>query len=312
MNKLQFLIGKCMKENKTPESYWNVRPDDGITPLPAHILHGSEAHYVNQAKLTRFPDVLRTLICLRGMAGSDLAADLYRDITMDIGSNIPTIKDLHNFVLLNLVGISLSWWLFGLGQPMAQPFFLDSLDPGKKLNDYIRNLNYKQGWSDLEGKWFLTQTHESTEKKTIHRVMIRLMSGLPKMQFFPPMPPVVDVYKRLERVIQSFVLPKRCPEWMAKTVTILRTSGWKTCILMLVRQASISHWHLIGQVPRRKSSRLAFAISLLFDLYGEQQGMEYYLTVLNLEAQAQGFEDLSEVAESAVWKINNSVLSPED
>ena len=35
------------------------------------------------------------------------------------------------------------WWLFGIGHPMSQPFFLDSLDPDKKLNDYVRNLNYK-------------------------------------------------------------------------------------------------------------------------------------------------------------------------
>ena len=311
MNKLQFLIGKCIQENQTPESYLNVTPNDGPIPLPSEVSNGTELDYAQQAQLKRFPDVLRTLICLRGMASSDLAADLYRDVTLDIDTTPPTLKDLHNFVLVNLTGISLTWWLFGIGHPMSQPFFLDSLDPDKKLNDYVRNLNYKQGWSDLEGKWFLTQTHESTEKKTIHRVMIRLMSGLPKMQFFPPMPSVVDVYKRLERVTQEFVLPRDCPEWMGKTITILRTSPWKACILMLVRQASISHWHLIGQVPRRKSSRLAFAISLLFDLYGEQQGMEYYLTVLNLEAQAQGFEDLSEVAESAVWKRNSAPL-PED
>ena len=312
MDKLQFLIGKCIQENQTPESYLSVRPNDGRTPLPADILHGTELDYAQQARVKRFPEVLRTLICLRGMAASDLAADLYRDISQNIASTSLGIKDLHSFVDLNLSGISLTWWLFGVGHTVAQPFFLDSLDPGKKLNDYVRNLNYKQGWSDLEGKWFLTQTHESTEKKTIHRVMIRLMSGLPKMQFFPPMPSVVEVYKRLERVIQEFVMPRHAPEWMSKTMTILRTSGWKACILMLVRQASISHWHLIGQVPRRKSSRLAFAISLLFDLYGEQKGMEYYLTVLNLEAQAQGFEDLSEVAESAVWKTNNSAPSQED
>ena len=320
MNKIYNLIHQCLQTGLTPEHILQVPLEDTPEKLPPEIVQGDINTFVHDATYVRFPEVLRTFIYLRGMEASETAANLYIDITEDLKNSASanannedlTAQNMENFVNVYLAGVSLSWWLFGIGQAMCQPFFLNNLDPDKQLNDYVRNLNYKQGWSDLEGKWFLTQIHQSTEKKLTHRVMIRLMSGLPKMQFFPKMPAVIDVYKRLERVVQEFKLPDKCPIWMEETITILRNSTWRACILMLVRQGSVSHWQVVGQVPRRKSGRLAFAISLLFDLYGEQKGMEYYLTVLNLEAQAQGFEDLSAVARGAVWKLTSSDHSQKD
>lgn len=307
MNKFQSFLRLCLEEGITPEGYLQINQKNESRFLPEEITKKTFNECVQGALYGRFPRLLEQYVFMQGMSASKVCSGIYQDVHLECPETPLTYQTLSHFVQIHQAGISLSWWFFGIGELVYKDFFMSDLDPAKNLNDYVRNLKFKQGWSNIEAKWFITQIHEKTEKKIIHKVMMRLLAGMPKLSLFPPVPSVLEVYKRLEHAVINFVPPKTCPEWMLETVDILKQTTWKICTLMIVRQGSVSHWRVVEQTPRRKSTRLALVINILFEIYGEQKGLMYYLEVLNKEAQAQGFTDLRDVARGAIWNYTLSL-----
>ncbi len=307
MNVLHTILNQCVEKDICPEGLLELEP---ATPLSEVLQSGgsgsrkteiSEKSFYAKA-VQRFPKVLTLYISLAGIQAAKTVGVLTEEI---LEGNRRTVNGGKQAVItLYEAGISLSWWMFGAGSPMRTPPKLEMLSGDVPLTDYIRTLRFKQGWSDLESRWLITQTHESSQHKLTHRVISRVMTGMPRITLFPLMPDVVEVYKRIVAAVAAYEPDSTAEPWLVESVQYMQASPWRVCVLLLVRQGSISHWSVVGQQPRRKTERLAYVISLLLDLYGEHDGLTYYLRVLNEEAISLGFLDLAEVVRGAVWNIH--------
>ena len=300
--RLSALLSACCEQMLRPEAL--LKLDKKAAPLPAdfcRLTREEQLTLYNEAITLRYPKILELYIKLNGMQSAELVPKLCTEMLVPpkageaLAGSFPSLAGLYR------AGLSLSWWLFGLESPLRTALRLEHFPCAMSLADHIRTMRFKQGWNELESRWMITQTHGSTQKKLEHRILCRLMSGLPQIKLFPLMPSVIEVFQRLENAVLNIVQPSDCEDWLKDCLTLLKTSPWRCCVLMLVRQGSISHWQVVKQRPRRKSERLAYVLNLLFDLFGEHQGLLYYLRVLNEEARCQGFVNLSEVVRDAVW-----------
>ncbi|MBQ7609459.1 MAG: hypothetical protein IJU76_16060 [Desulfovibrionaceae bacterium] len=304
MNALRTILNLCVEKNLCPEGVLELAE---TMPLSKAIgrKRGKKADVLVDelytGALQRFPKVLSTYITVAGVQAAESAGVLAADI-LQVDSGLKGGRKA--IVALHEAGLSLSWWLLGLGAPMRTPPKLEEWPGEISLANYIRTLRFKQGWSDLESRWLITQTHESSQHKLAHRVISRVMTGMPRITLFPLMPDVISVYNRLIAAVNAYELTPDAEPWLSECIQLLQNSSWRVCVLMLVRQGSISHWSVVGQQPRRKSERLAYVISLVLDLYGEQEGLTYYMRVLNEEAMSIGFMDLADVVRRAVWNIH--------
>lgn len=300
--RLSVLLAACCEQMLRPEAL--LKLEDNVAPLPADfclITRQEQDMLYNEAIRIRYPKILELCIKLYGMQSADLLPKLCTEMLVPPRARETQSVKFSAFARLYHAGISLSWWLFGLESPLLTPLRVEELPCEMSLADHIRTMRFKQGWNELESRWMITQTHSNTQKKLEHRVLCRLMSGLPQIRLFPLMPSVVEVFQRLENTVLTYVLPKNSEDWLKDCISLLQASPWRCCVLMLVRQGSISHWQVVKQRPRRKSERLAYVLNLLFDLFGENEGLTYYLRVLNEEAKCLGFVNLFEVVRDAVW-----------
>lgn len=298
MNSCYALLAECLSKEVCPESI--LFPTQEKRPLPEGFSLAECDRIYTENLVQRLPKVFALYITLAGNHAAELVAQMSQEfLVLNHADNqeeqrYSMIRDLYE------AGISLSWWFFGIGNPLWLSPKLAEWPEQVSIADAVRTLRYMQGWSDLESRWLITQTHEASQHKLAHRVICRVMTSMPPIRFFPTMPDVLSVFDRIKEAIQSFVVPADAEEWLADSIALLQQSPWRACVLMLVRQGSISHWK-VRQKPRRKSERLAFVIALLFDLYGYQDGLEFYLRVLNEEAKTLGFLSLAEVVRGVVW-----------
>ncbi|MCR5815095.1 MAG: hypothetical protein K6G15_11485 [Desulfovibrio sp.] len=304
------LLTACCEKMLRPEAL--LRLEKEVEPLPADfclITREEQNAIYNEAISIRYPKILELYIKLNGMHSAELIPKLCTEMVLPIKMLEAPNTAFKSFASLHRAGLSLSWWLFGLDSPLRTSLRVETVPWEMSLADHIRTMRFKQGWNELESRWMITQTHGTSQKKLEHKILCRLMSGLPQIKLFPLMPSVVGVFERLENAVLNFVPPADCEPWIKECYQMFKQSPWRCCVLMLVRQGSISHWQVVKQRPRRKSERLAYVLNLIFDLYGENEGLVYYLRVLNEEARAQGFANLSEVVRDAVW--NRDAIHPE-
>ncbi|MCR4666522.1 MAG: hypothetical protein K5657_04410 [Desulfovibrio sp.] len=310
MSSLRLLLHTCLEKQCCPEEVLGFEANRPFPPSTRLVL-SKENKYYEEAVRERFPKLMKFYITLRSASSADCLNALYEDMhgTKKDRSGTADAGEKALFFPVHDAGISLSWWLFGLGCPMRIPIETGEWSDAMTLRDCMSAVRYKHGWSEMEARWLVTQLHSTTKSTLVHRVITRVMTSLPRIRLFPEMPSVLDVYARLETAVTDFNFPDHCEPWMTETIILLKASKWRICVLLLVRQGSVSHWHVVKQQPRLKSERLALALTYLFDLYGEQDGLEYYLTMLNDEAIAQGFSSLTDVVRGASWKVSNRTKS---
>lgn len=301
MSKIFSLMSACVTRCEPPEAvlellYKNTLPFD-------LQYHGSLSDMYSQALKERFPQVVKLYVTLVGMDSREVLTHLCADaVAGDKKLEALTFSDIQDFFALFQAGISLSWWLFGIGEPMYIQPSLEVENTEKDYTEAVRTLGSLQGWSSTETSWFLKNETGPKNKSKVQDILVGLMGGLPQIKLLPSMPNVNDVLHQVTTAVQNFRVPEDSESWMKDSIELLQEELSRVCLLLFIRRGAIVQLERKQASVRLKIKRLAFAVTQLFELYGEQSALIYYLTLLNEEAKALGFCSLSEVIRNATWQ----------
>ena len=223
MNAIETLIHECLKNKKSPECVLALQEEGDFSFFESLAVDDACTVYTDSMK--RLPKVTELYILIKGCRAAKTVSNFLLQMT-DTTKYFPV-----PFETLWQAGISLSWWLFGLGTQLHIPLLMSSETNETSLVDNIRIMRYKQGWSDLESHWMISQIHGNTENKTAHIVIAKIMQDMLPLAFFPEMPDVYTTYERLCTVIQHFEISKFMDSWMRDAILLLQKSPWRACTL---------------------------------------------------------------------------------
>ena len=115
---LSVLIIECVDQHSSPEAVLDLEEKYDIQTRGQ--LHPSKiSSFYKLAVSQRFPQVIKLYLTLVGSEGYDVVARLTADLlSEDIEQIRFSQEEMADYKAVYRAGISLSWWLFGLGKPL--------------------------------------------------------------------------------------------------------------------------------------------------------------------------------------------------